>query len=287
MNKIITIFTFVIISGSTITAMDVLKLIENEESVWVVPKEDSSESLPISLIDKIVVTKNRVTVTYDKKFKEGCEVSDFFVEYDIDSDLTVVDESITAIPAVLCALFHIWASDQEYNIDSLDKNTYEALQVIKQALKSDKLSKKSHIKRIRNAFESKYPQTDWTGSLIPRKLPVNLVKEPTTEAHLLCRKNEYSQLLSNGVVKLLELVYRRESDESLSFYKTGQDTAAIVTDIGFEEATNVNPISLLGVIAPLLFTCDVKTLVGEFPNAKAYVHFAGIKIFHDLFHNAQ
>lgn len=128
------------------------------------------------LIVSIEAIHNNLKVSINEEFKSAYLLDDFFVEYDPDIDLTILDTSIVTIPFILNVMPIIWISGKNYFIDSMDEDLYHAL-----------------IK-IKAIYQRMYSLTAWNGTLTPRKL----VKNQST-ATLKDPKNHVALLYSGGL----------------------------------------------------------------------------------------
>lgn len=109
------------------------------------------------LLQEIRVTKNKITIIPHSSFKDPyLRKSEFFVEYyDPDLNLEELDDSIAAIPFILCAIPAIWFSGKTYTIETMDEDLFYSLEII------------NHV------FKLFYPKYKWHGKLVPHKLIKN------------------------------------------------------------------------------------------------------------------
>jgi hypothetical protein len=114
---------------------------------------------PVSLIESLHITKNRVDVIINRDFKEQYLKDDFFVEYEQNIDLTKLDQSIVVMPFLMNVISIVWVSGKTYTIDSMDEELY------------------SSLKKIREVFRRFYPKTPFDGELVPKKLVKNSYKD--------------------------------------------------------------------------------------------------------------
>ena len=89
-----------------------------------------------NIIEVINVTKRRVEITVNKEFKKLYLQSNFFAEYEANIDLTALDRSLVVMPFVMNVITIIWISGKIYFIESLDKELYTSLKVIKKVFKT-------------------------------------------------------------------------------------------------------------------------------------------------------
>ncbi len=157
----------------------------------------------IELIRTIKVNKNTLTVQVNEDFKKTYLLDNFFAVYDSDIDLRRMDESILIMPFILNIISIIWISGKDYYIESMDKDLYTSLQIIKRV------------------FQRMYPKTSWEGNLIPRRLinnkPQSALPDPTLECGLLFSGglDSTSSALSHRNKKLLLITVRGQWDVPL------------------------------------------------------------------------
>lgn len=124
-----------------------------------------------NLIEALKVNKNYLEVTINNKLKSQYLKQDFFVEYDKEINLDILDESIVTIPFVLNVVPIVWISGDQYTIDSMDEDLYHSLE------------------KIRAVYQRMYPLTKWNGTLTPKTLIKNrcqtVIKDPERNLALL------------------------------------------------------------------------------------------------------
>ena len=125
------------------------------------PKEDNQ----INLIEKVSVSRNKVSVTINKAFKAKYLKSNFFAEYDPNINLEHFDYSIVTMPFIMNAVSIVWISGNTYYVDEMDTELYYSLE------------------RVKKVFQTMYPRTSWDGELRARKLVHHpyLMSESTQE----------------------------------------------------------------------------------------------------------
>lgn len=107
------------------------------------------------LIKQIRVTDHRIDIVVNSEFKKAYLRDDFFAEYNNDINLKGLDESLLIMPFIMQVISLVWISGKYYYIDSMDYLLYKSLKVVKEV------------------FEHLYPNTQWCGELIPKKLVNN------------------------------------------------------------------------------------------------------------------
>ncbi len=132
-------------------------------------------SAETELIESMLVCKNRIDVIINEEFKAKYLKSDFFAEYDSEIDLEELDYSLQIMPFILNVVSIVWISGSHYYIDSMDENLFYSLQ------------------KVKKVFEVLYPQTNFSGELIPRKLTTNV------SPHLLDKNTHIALLFSGGL----------------------------------------------------------------------------------------
>lgn len=123
-----------------------------------------------NLIEKIQVEKNRIEVTVNKDFKERYLTSDFFVEYDADINVELLDYSLQIMPFIMNVASIVWISGKDYYVDSMDAKLQESLN------------------RVKQVFKVLYPHTAWEGELKAHKYVDNTMAaahDPRTHIALL------------------------------------------------------------------------------------------------------
>ncbi len=106
----------------------------------------------LPLIDKIVVNKNNLVIEVHDSFKRRYLKGDFFVRYQDDINLEELDSSLLIVPLLLNVITIIWASGETYTIPALDRDLWFSLE------------------KVKKVFKRMYPQTNWEGSVIPKRL---------------------------------------------------------------------------------------------------------------------
>lgn len=116
----------------------------------------------IPLIHRIEVKKNLLkiypTMGFLRKYLGGY----FWVKYNDRIDLEKVHYSVLTIPFITSIIHVVWASGQEFSVKSMDYDLYYSLE------------------KINLVFRMFYPQTDWSGKIIPEKLIKNKRKSVDT-----------------------------------------------------------------------------------------------------------
>ena len=149
-----------------------------------------------NLITSIRVKKNRLDVVVNEDFKKAYLRDDFFVEYDEDITLENLDYSLVTLPFILNVISLVWISQEDYYIDAMDQEVYESLE------------------RIKKVFEILYPNTSWTGRLVPRTL---ICHEP-----LVPKKSDKIALLFSGGVDSTSSCFAHRGKEQLLITAWGQ-----------------------------------------------------------------
>ena len=137
-----------------------------------------------------IINKNRIVVKANQLFSQKFIKEDFFAEYDESIDLTMLDESLVTIPFILSIIPVVWLCNKNYSIDVMDKDLYHSLQ---------------EVKKVFHIF---YPEQEWAGELVPKKLVTNTIIPST-----LPDKPAFGLLFSGG----LDCV-----DSSISYSDTKQ-----------------------------------------------------------------
>lgn len=106
-----------------------------------------------SITLKAIYRENR-KVNYDFYHSHGldCYFSGkaFWIEY--PESIEFIPDSVLAVPFVCCVLPIIWLTDAELIIPELDAKFY------------------SCIKEVKKGYETMYPETEWKGSIVVRKV---------------------------------------------------------------------------------------------------------------------
>ena len=164
------------------------------------------------LIKTIQVTQRIVLkIEVHEEFKKSYLLDDFFAEYGFDIDLSRIDSSILVLPFILNVIPIVWISGQNYSIESMDKDMYNALKTVKEVLK-----------RL-------YPKISWKGNLIPRQLVENVpqgpLKNPEKECALLFSGglDSTSAALANLDKNLLLITMRGQWDVPLEKNKLWEE----------------------------------------------------------------
>lgn len=110
-----------------------------------------------NLIESVIIAKNRLDVRINPTLKKRFLRNDFFVEYDSDIDLSLLDYSIVIMPFIMNVMTIIWISGDTYFIESMDENLFHSL------------------KKVKEVFKRMYPMTQWNGDLIARRLVKNTI----------------------------------------------------------------------------------------------------------------
>ena len=152
--------------------------------------------LPKKLIEHIYIQKNRLEVTVTHDFKKRFLKDDFFVEYDDTIDLEKIDYAIALMPFVMNIISLIWISGEEYTIECMDEEVYHSLE------------------RIKEVFRVLYPQTPWTGTLVPQRLVKTKEVEPN--------ENEITALLFSGGLDSTASSLARRQEQQLLITAWGQ-----------------------------------------------------------------
>ena len=109
-----------------------------------------------NIISEMVVEKNKISIVVEEGFKKKFLTDNFFVIYnEPDIDLTLLSQSIMNQPFILNIIAIIWISGEEYSIDTMDEDLYYSLL------------------RIKKVLARMYPDTSWSGPLIPKALVKN------------------------------------------------------------------------------------------------------------------
>lgn len=128
-----------------------------------------------ALIKNIQVSHNIITIEPTKAFAEPfLREKTLTYEYDADIDLSSLDISIVTIPFLTNAAPAIWVTGKTFTVESMDKDLYESLH------------------RIREALKLFYPQLAWNGDIVPQKIIENRQPEST-------KKEGIGLLFSGGV----------------------------------------------------------------------------------------
>lgn len=117
----------------------------------------------LPLIEKITTKGNNVPgnmliVEPNAEFKRNYLTGDFYVKYGEGIDFSTMDESVRLTPFIGSVIHIVWASGNIYTIDTMDEDLFYTLQKVKEVL------------------QIFYPDTDWSGELIPQKLINNKKK---------------------------------------------------------------------------------------------------------------
>ena len=159
------------------------------------------------LIRSVTVNKNQLRVSINPHFKSRYLNDDFFVEYEEDIDLSLLDYSLLVMPFVCNVLPIVWISGQDYYIDALDADFYYSME------------------KIKKIFKRMYPKTRWKGRLIPRKLVQNgpLVPLKDTRYHR-------ALLYSGGLDSVASSLYYQGQFKQLLITAWGQSDVPLGGD---------------------------------------------------------
>ena len=136
----------------------------------------SPDLCAINLIKNLVIKQNSIKVEVEDGFKNDYLADDFFVSYEQDVDLSVLDRSLLIIPFIMNVYSIILISGKDYYVDSLDMDLYYSLIRVKQIL------------------QRLYPKTKWEGNLIPGRLVKNMPRVPLKDPN-----KEFALLFSGGL----------------------------------------------------------------------------------------
>lgn len=151
-----------------------------------------------NIISSIKVEKNKLYIMPEKSFTQDfLRESTFFIEYEPTTNLTKLPFSIVTVPFVMCMMPIIWASNRTWTINSIDKELYESLKV------------------LRSVFKLFYPSLSWEGDLVPKKIKMNASKQVKDSKHI-------SVLFSGGLDAVCSS-FRHNNKEQLLITLHGYD----------------------------------------------------------------
>jgi hypothetical protein len=150
---------------------------------------------PKELFKEVIITPHRVDFIIEDEFKNRYLSDNLYAEYQ-DIDLTKLPRSVVHAPGLMNLVSLVWASGKEYSVEVMDKEMYESLIKVKEVIKA------------------LYPQTQWDGNLIPKKLESKNIRAMPR------KKNRLALLFSGG----LDSVY--------SSFKNADKKQLLITIIG-------------------------------------------------------
>ncbi len=159
------------------------------------------------LIQHMEVHKNTLKCTIHPDIRDNYLTGDFFVEYDEDINLESMGYEVLSLSVVLNLYSLVWFSGENYYVDSMDIEVYDSLE------------------KLNEVFQEIYPESTWSGKIIPRKL----VSLSDRYAHL--RKNSTTRalLFSGGL------------DSTSSFYEHKDEDLVMITAWGQFDIPLDNP----------------------------------------------
>ncbi|MBA3752397.1 hypothetical protein H0X06_06460 [Candidatus Dependentiae bacterium] len=129
-----------------------------------------------NIIKSVVIKDNCLRVAINEDFKMKWLTSNFFAYYDSDIDLTKIPYSIALLPFIFNIYPIVWISGKDYSIDCMDEDAYYSLE------------------KIKKVFQRLYPQTSFSGNLVPKELIKNRLPAPHVSS-----ESEIAVLFSNGL----------------------------------------------------------------------------------------
>lgn len=142
------------------------------------------------LIENIQVLGSTIIVRPNEEFKKKYLNNDFFVTYENEVDLSQFDYSILSIPFLMNVVSIVWISQEMYYVEQMDTELYHSLN------------------RVKKVFQVMYPNTDWSGEIVPLTLvdhSLPFVKD----------ENKIASLFSGGVDSVASFLQHSSNQQLL------------------------------------------------------------------------
>ncbi len=145
-------------------------------SITITGEQQAKPEAVENIIQSVLIKDNYLKVAINEDFKTEWLTSNFFAYYDSDIDLTKIPYSIALLPFIFNIYPIVWISGKDYYIDCMDEDAYYSLE------------------KIKKVFQRLYPQTSFSGNLIPKELIKNRLPAPHVS-----NEHEIAVLFSNGL----------------------------------------------------------------------------------------